>query len=194
MREEIVCSLFEEFHKYELGKATVMKFMYSFHNVEVSAYFDGYDENMPMLILILKYKTQVDFLSLNLYELSEKSIGHADINEEVREKIVFQNSYGPFMDRLFQELKNKEYVFRNYKADLPFKQLQREQYNRFGMYPFFGGFEPGNMEPTYMELLYQRFTVSWEMLEMLRQKGVTIRTVGKCKERKKIEKELAKLG
>lgn len=194
MRDEIVSSLFEEFQKNELGKATGMKFMYTFQNVEVSAYFDGYDEKMPMLILILKYKAQVNALFFNLFESSEKSIECADINEEIREKILSVNSYEPFVDRLFQELQNKEYVFRNYKADLPFKQLQREQYNRLGMYPFFGGFEPGNMEPTYMKLLYQRFTVSWETLELLRQKGVTIRTVGKCKERKKIEKELAKLG
>ena len=95
---------------------------------------------------------------------------------------------------MFQELQNKEYVFRNYKADLPFKQVHKEQYERFGIYPFFGGFEKGKMESKDMELLFQRFTISWEMLEMLRRKGFTIRTVGKCKERKKLEKELAKLG
>lgn len=193
MKKEIVYNLFEEFQKNEFGKATVMKFMYPFRDVEVSAYFDGYDEKLPMLMLILKYKTRVDFVSLNLYELSAESIERADINEEIREKIKYEDSYELFLNRLCQELETKEYVFRNYKADLPFKQLQREQYNRSGLHAFFGGFEPGIMEPSYMKLLYEKFTVSWEMLEMLQQKGVTIRTVGKCKERKKFEKELAKL-
>ncbi len=194
MRREIVHSLFEEFQKSELGKATMMKFIYNFQGVEVSAYFDGYDERMPMLTLILKYKNQVNFLALNLYEVSEKSIEHADINEEIRERILYDNSYEQFLNQLYQELQSKEYVLRNYKADLPFKQVQREQYERFGIYPFFGGFEEGKMEPRDMELLYQRFSVSWELLETLQKKGFSIRTVGKCKERKKIEKELAKLG
>lgn len=193
MRKEIVDDLFEEFQKNEFGKATVMKFMYTFRDVEVSAYFDGYDEKLPMLTLILKYKTKVDLVSLNLYELSGKSMEHAEINQEIREKIVYEDSYELFINRLFQELEAKEYVFRNYKADLPFKQLQLEQYNRSGVHPFFGGFEPGKMELSYMKLLYERFTLSWELLEMLQQKGVTIRTVGKCKERKKFGKELEKL-
>ena len=193
MKKEIVYDLFEEFQKNEFGKATVMKFMYLFRDVEVSAYFDGYDEKLPMLMLILKYKTRVDFVSLNLYELSAESIERADINEEIREMIKYEDSYELFLNRLFQELEEKEYVFRNYKADLPFKQLQKEQYHRFGLHPFFGGFEPGKMETAYMKLLHEKFTLSWEMLEMLQEKGVTIRTVGKCKERKKVEKELANL-
>lgn len=194
MRKDIMYSLFEDFQKNELGKATVMKFIYDFQNVEVSAYFDGYDEKMPMLTLLLKYKSKMNFLALNLYDLSEKTIEHASIDEEIREKILYDNSYKEFINCLFQELQNKEYVFRNYKADLPFKQVHKEQYERFGIYPFFGGFEKGKMESKDMELLFQRFTISWEMLEMLRRKGFTIRTVGKCKERKKLEKELAKLG
>lgn len=194
MRREIVYSLFEDFQKNELGKATVMKFIYDFQGVEVSVYFDGYDEKMPMLTLILKYKNQVNFLALNLYVLSEKSIECAEISEEIKEKLSKDNSYEPFIERLFLELQNKEYVFRNYKADLPFKQVQREQYERYGTYPFFGGFEKGKMENEDMEFFYQRFTVPWELLEMLQKKGITIRTVEKCKERKKMEKELAKLG
>jgi hypothetical protein len=193
MEESMLSGLYQEFQKNELGRATGMKFMFLFNDVEVSAYFDGYDEEMPLLMLILKRKTESAFVSLNVRELSEKSVEDMELSKEMREALLRKGNYHAFIARLFRELGTQEYVFRSYKADLPFKRLEKAEYVKCGIHPFFGGFEPGIMEENYEEMLYKRLTMSKELLLQLKEKGMTVKTVEKCKERKKLAKELAKM-
>ena len=144
-------------------------------------------------MLILKRKTESAFVSLNVRELSEKSVEDMELSKEMQEALLRKGNYHAFIARLFRELGTQEYVFRSYKADLPFKRLEKAEYVKCGIHPFFGGFEPGIMEENYEEMLYKRLTMSKELLLQLKEKGMTVKTVEKCKERKKLAKELAKM-
>ena len=148
---------------------------------------------MPLLMLILKRKTESAFVSLNVRELSEKSVEDMELSKEMRVALLRKGNYHAFIARLFRELGTQEYVFRSYKADLPFKRLEKAEYVKCVIHPFFGGFEPGIMEENYEEMLYKRLTMSKELLLQLKEKGMTVKTVEKCKERKKLAKEIAKM-
>ncbi|MBQ1392471.1 MAG: hypothetical protein IIY81_02810 [Lachnospiraceae bacterium] len=193
MDKVVLQGLYWEFQKSELGRATGMKFMFLFNGVEVSAYFDGYDEQMPLLMLILKRNISCAFLSFNVWEFSEKSMEDVILPCEMRECLCQKGNYHAFIARLLRELGTREYVFRNYKADLPFKRLEEKEYESCGIHPFFGGFEPGIMGEKYEQMLYKRLTVSKKLLLQLRERGMTVKTVEKCKERKKLANELAKM-
>ena len=193
MEKVWIAKLCEKHQEFELGKAVGIKFMFTFRGVEVSVYFDGYDEKIPMLMLILRRGIHSSFVFCNVMEMGELWLQKADVASEIRQCLLVEDSYEDFLQRLYQELKGEEYVFRNYKADFHLKQLGKQEYKRSGIHMFFGGFEKGEMDHSYMKVLCNRYTLSWTLLQQLREQGITVRTVGKCKERKKLENELAKV-
>lgn len=193
MEETIIKRLYAYFKRNELGKATGMKFMYRFQEVEVNVYFDGYDEKIPVMILVLKHKDVYSFLPCNVRELSEETFAKYDIPEQMKAQLLNQQSFHLFLDRLAHEIAAEECIIRNYKADLRFKRLEQREYQRYGMYPFFGGIVKGVMEDGYLEKLHTRMTMSKDVLRRIQQSGHTVVTVERCKERKKLASELLKI-
>lgn len=170
-----------------------MKFMFSFHGVEVSVYFDGYDEELPVMVFIFAYKGECCFLPCNLFDLEEQTFEEFAISGELLERITEGGGYKGLLQRLLEEIERGQFVYRNYKADLPFKRLEQKNYEEFGFYPFFGGIEKGEMAEVYKQMLHKKLTLPLDVLEHIQKYGYTVRTVEKCKERKKLSKELNKL-
>ena len=193
MEETIVKKLCGSFQKNELGKATGMKFMYEFQGVEVSVYFDGYDEKIPVMILVLKYKDAYSFLPCNIHELSEETFVKYDIPDKIRTQLLHQGTFSLFLESLIAEINTEQCIMRNYKADLRFKRLEQWEYEKSGMHPFFGGIVKGVMEDVYLERLHTCLTMSKEILRRIQQSGHTVITVERCKERKKLSSELLKI-
>lgn len=193
MKKEIVEELCEEYQKYESGKAMGMKYMFLYHGIEISIYFDGYDEMLPLLNIIMSYNGERCFFSCNSYKLTAENLKNGDLTPKIRQRIEQLGGYSIFVERMYQELMSKQYVFRNYKADLMFKNMEKRRYQEFGIYPFIGSIEQGSMDEDYMQYLHKYFSLSWEFLMQLQNKGMILRTVERCKERKKIARELAKI-
>lgn len=193
VKKEIIEELCEEYQKYESGKATGMKYMFRYHGMEISIYFDGYDEMLPLINIIMNYEGERCFFSCNSYQLSAENLKNGDLTPKIRDRIEQQGGYTVFVERMYQELMSKQYVFRNYKADLMFKHMEERRYREIGIYPFIGCIEQGRMEEEYMKCLHKYFSLSWELLVQIQNKGMILRTVERCKERKKIARELAKI-
>lgn len=193
MKKEIIEELCEEYQKYESGKATGMKYMFLYYEIEISIYFDGYDEMLPLINIIMSYNGERCFFSCNSYKLTAENLRNGDLTPKIRERIEQLGGYAMFVERMYQELMSKQYVFRNYKADLMFKHMEERRYQEVGIYPFIGSIEQGSMDEDYMQYLHKYFSLSWELLLQIQKKGMVLRTVERCKERKKIARELAKI-
>ena len=193
MKEKIVKKLCEKYNEYEAGKAIGMKFMYRFQDMEVSVYFDGFDEQYPLFVLILKYKAEYAFIPLNLWEKEEQILENRNLPDEILQRMFCEGTLNAFWERLEQELDVGTGVFRNYKADMCFKRLLQKEYEVYGNSPFFGGFVPGNMEKWEVEKFQKCLTISPDILHQVQEQGYSIKLVERCKERKKISVEVKKL-
>lgn len=189
----MIQKLYDGFAKGDVGKAVGMKFMFVFHEVEVSVYFDGYDEELPVMVIIFMYKGECYFQPCNLLNLDKETFDDILQYGELSAQILEGGGTEGLFKCLLEEIERGQFVYRNYKADLPFKRLQRKNYEKYGISPFFGGIEKGEMEEVYKELLHKRLTLPLQVLEYIQKRGYTVRTVEKCKERKKLSKELNKL-
>lgn len=193
MKEKIVKKLYEKYNEYEAGKAIGMKFMYRFQDMEVSVYFDGFDEQYPVFVLILKYKSEYAFIPLNPWEEEARVLENRNLPEGILQRMFCDGTLEAFWMRLEQELDAGMGVFRNYKADMCFKRLLQEEYKVYGNSPFFGGFVPGNMETWEVEKFQKCLSISTDVLQQVQEQGYSIKLVERCKERKKISAEVKKL-
>lgn len=189
----IINRLCEQFRERDLGKGTCLKFMYYFNKMEVNVYFDGYDEDLPHLALLLKYQGEYSFLLCNIEKLSEKTFECSDIKEEIKEQMLCGGSFQKFTECLMEQISTEEFILRNYKSDLAFKCFAKQGYEEKGILPFFGGFQKGNMRDWEVERFHSCFPISKEALLFAKKKGYKMITVYHCKDRKKIRKEWEKL-
>ncbi|MDU1912509.1 hypothetical protein [Fusobacterium sp.] len=189
MRQEIIDHLKNEYKKLKLtSKKLNLKYSYLFNNVEVNIYFDNFDEDLPTVTLILKYKKLYYFRPFNFNDNNYLR----RIPSEILEKLLVENRLDEFYDTLEKKLTG-DYKVANYEKDYLYKNTVKFQENNFEINPFFHHLRNVRMTDDQKELLNIYLNISIETLNYIQNRRFTVITTEKIEQRCRLKDEMERV-
>lgn len=174
--------------KYLLSKLKepqdCLKLNYQYHKVKVSVYFDYYEGDFN-LYLVLNYDKFYYFTPLNIDNLIVKNPYLNDIPKEILKQILDNGSLKDFYDNMREHMIHDDTEKGDYDRDYIFITGLKSNKNN-DKNPFLSHLRKTPMSEAHLNFLNTHFNISKYILQRIRTKGYTIVTTSKASERKEL--------
>ncbi|KAA0746300.1 hypothetical protein DN389_09480 [Bacillus sp. AY3-1] len=179
--------LIQNYETAKLKRPTAcIKYSFKFFKTDINVYFDCYDEQVPALILILKYYDSYHIQGFNPTVDNVFDVKYLeDINPVILCDILVDNQLTALYGEIERVIWEEDYVRCNYEKDNSFNSAKKSRkIDEKSINPFFDHFRRGRMKDKRLEALHAHLNISREILREIQGMNFTIVTTDDPKRRK----------
>lgn len=180
MRQEAINKLNKDWNNLKIkARSSVLKYYFKFKGVNVNAYFDNYDKNLPNLSVILIKDKDYYYTSLNILNVNIHKEYLEAIPRNILRKIENENQHlDDFFDEIDNQVLRKDPVRTSYTKDKIYKNTIKytvaNNPNRKDL-PFLSGLRHNaEMTKNTFKRLHATFGIKYSVLEQIQNKKMTL--------------------
>lgn len=175
-----------------------IKFQFRFKDINVSVYYDNFDEKVPVIFMILEHKKDTYLKNFNINNLETDNFSTKNIPQYILNELIVDDSLAEFTDILNKVLSvSDEFSICEYLNDELYQMYWNnktlESDNIRAIKPFLFGIRRRTMQESHLSALYDALSIDMKSLKFLQSKEYTIITTKDPMNRKAYNEEIKRI-
>ena len=185
MRQEVIQHLIEEYNGLKFrNQFTAIKYRFNYNSVDVNIFFDAYDNKVPAMSMILAYKREYYYTSLNINNTKIRTQYLEKIPSAILNQIMDENYHlYALFSNIEKHILEDDKIVINYEKDILFVNTMKYSRSRENL-PFLYSLRKTKMSNEMLERLSETMGIDREVLRKIQSAGFTIVRTDDVKKRK----------